>query len=653
MKEDIEAILDKAWTATLKFFYHPALRDRPKLVDNNSMENESQPCPTAYFNFKNNEIKVNLDFLDVLNECGLTKEEALTGVLKHEVGHYAFSPRDLATILWLGDVAMQTWKEKYAMIMNYYEDVQLNLEIMLRAEGGKELRNVYTALQQYHSKFVEERPDLKERVRLDKVITALYQYHTGHDFGVGELVDQVKQLKKSIENKKNVNSEQEAKKMNLDPLAYKLFQLLSVNYQNWDRPPEEQWPHLAMFGEIINDLLPEPPKSQCKGKGQHTGGGHGFDDNSPTDYTSDQVEDALDVIASKYGKARYERIKKYAEDLTGKSFDKNDSKIQSSGAGLESSEIKNNDGEIPYYERRARTFPLHIIKKPVRDKTNDFYPMENKEYSVGDPVNKINKFATKGKFLPGITKRRDEKSQPHEDKLFKIPDLFICIDSSGSMPSPEQGSPAVTAGFVAARNYHRNGAKVGVMNFSADSAFLLPTRELRDVYSMLCGYWGGGTALNTDKVRQYFDNIGRREKGKKIPSAYATDQKDYEKFMKNIEKASQQEMERIVERLDPEDQKKLRDKNINIKIPKERRQICEKLDNLIISDGDIHNLPEVIRYLNELAPTTRNTCIITQEFFANQWKRMNLPNTQIIYAATESDLYNITIGKVKRLHNDA
>ena len=590
---ELEKLLSESWNEVLANFNHPLLHNSPELAEHLPV------CDTAHFDFKTNKVRISKAFLEVLKKSGLDYKTALKGILTHEVAHYMDRPRDLATLLFLSHLAEKTFGKKHGMIVNLFEDLQVNLNRMAYAEAGKELRQTYQLVEK-----------LAEESKLENLMAAVYQRHIKEDFGQAVLL--AKRTEMSEAGK--FDPKNPLKFEGVEALAEKLNSLLKVDYSM--RQMHSEWMSLYSFGEIVSDLIADN-KMPAMG---------GFE---LGDFSNGQIEKALDELSRKISKGLFEEVKKYVEKSRDKKFE-NKRKEKIAVAGLDHADIERNDDQIPYYERRARTYGLYIVKKPLIVAKDDFFPEENIEFAVGDPINKWNRFSAGGIMLPGISTKRKDKPMQHKELTFKVPDLFICLDTSGSMEHPAKFSNAVLAGFVLARNYHGNGSKVGVMNFSEDAAFQLPTRDLDKVYAMLCAYWGGGTVLDINKIREYFMNVHRA--GAK--DAYKTTEKDYKQ---------------LVERLSDDERRRLSSKQ-EITIKTGEKFACQKLDNIMLTDGGIANLDEVIAYFNQLGKITRNTIfIIGNEDYAKGWRDANLPNTQIITVETPKDLEHIAIGRVKKL----
>ncbi len=641
--QTLEEALKEAWQETLAEFYYPLLHNQPEIVPH------IEGIDTAHFDFRTNKTIISQKFISMLIEMGLDAKTAIKGIQKHEVGHYVHSPRDKATLLYLGDMAKSMWEQKGATILNYFMDAQVNLEIMLQKEGGKPTRQIYKAMREFVQKQIAQahpavKTILEKESELDELMTAIYQMQAEEDFGVGDIVEKYQKLIEKCErmlkqegidpttDKENYEKEKRNKMYCLltaedDAVTRqrlrRLYALSAVDYAIQD--PDKEWGNAFMFGEIIKDLIPEK-----LGIAAH--GHNGFEIN---DLSEDQINEGLDEIIRKYGKARYDRIRKFVEAETGRIFDQKRPKNSGNHAGTDSSKLERHDDQISWYERRARTHGLYIVRKPLIVEVNDAYPQENIEFVVGDEMKRWNRFQAGGKLLPGISKKKRDEPMKRKDRKFKVPDLFICLDTSGSMAHPDSGSHAVLASFILARNYHKNDVRVGVMNFSADSAFLMPTRDLEATYSMLCSYWGGGTVLDTEKIRQYFDKLAQIERGRRMPEFYASTEEDYKRLLERLPESERKQFEKKTD--------------IEVKTP-ERRAVCEKLDNIMITDGGIANLPEVVSYLNELGQATRNTIfIIGNENEAKRWQELNLSNTQVVSVAEPKDLEGLAIGKVRKL----
>lgn len=104
-------------------------------------------------------------------------------------------------------------------------------------------------------------------------------------------------------------------------------------------------------------------------------------------------------------------------------------------------------------------------------------------------------------LLPGLTTRRrsrlDDPDRPAEVSLT----LDLYIDSSGSMPDPAAGSPAVLAGAILALSVLRGGGAVRPTSWASAGQVAGPERYLRDPGEVMAGiahFFRGGTSFPLD-----------------------------------------------------------------------------------------------------------------------------------------------------------
>ena len=505
---------------------------------------------------------------------------------------------------------------------------------------------------------------------VDRLMIGYYQKQGGEDLGSDIDFDYVERRQEYNEKRKKDKDIQEWVSDEEKFLEEKMVEMLTLDFTN----PENELVNFVQYGTIIAEVLKnlknELPEvwmvlsSGCDCEGECDGscgsgkGGEDEDDgegmgsilrklirgvlvDAPDlkDFSDEQIEDGLDKIIREWGKQRYEKIREFVEKELGKKFDQPpEERKQQKGIGLSSSSLQLYDEQIPYYKRLSRTYGLYIHRKPMIVDVTESFPQGSEKFRVGDKVRRMNPFSTGGRIYPGLTKKYKEKSGTKKDRQYKIPDLFIWLDSSGSMEHPNSGSKAITASFVLARNYWENGAKVGVANFSCDTAFLFPTRDLDLAYSMLCAYWGGGTVLNVDKIKEYVEKMAKGGPAGMPQMPYYTTEQDYE---------------HLVARMPEQQQKEFLDKKMEVDVSKKVQDTYEKMDNVLITDGGIWNLEEVIGYLNGLAELTRNTVFLIDSWGqGEEWSQKSLPYTQIITVSKPEDLLGLSIGEAKKIVPD-
>jgi hypothetical protein len=121
------------------------------------------------------------------------------------------------------------------------------------------------------------------------------------------------------------------------------------------------------------------------------------------------------------------------------------------------------------------------------------------DLSLSDNLAEYAPITSLGKLLPGLAKRFVRTGAESGYNQPTIPQLLIALDSSGSMPDPNQKlSYAVLSGFLAANTYLDLGSQVAVYNFSnaGNDIFLSFTDDDVQIYKHIAAYQNGGTSLN-------------------------------------------------------------------------------------------------------------------------------------------------------------
>ncbi len=632
---DWQKIIETISPKVLENFYHPMIPATTRLLDTAP---EGKPT-TAWFDFATNRRYICRQFLEELVlDGGIDPKTAVIGIEKHEIGHYVYYPRELATLLFLGHIGKKSFDKYAEPILAYWCDIRDNFpQIRHGKKGqekkGKEVRALYRAVNTRTEKCgilsAKERAILDangidsaevEKIHrtysVDRLLTAYYQIQSKEDLGV-DLSD--------------------------SPfLVEQKAALLTLHLDN----PEMEFRNYLLFGGIIikvlkklEEELPEKLKQQQQGCQQIMkmlmqpvlADAPGI-----KDFSESQIDEALDKIIKKWGKTRYEMIREYVEEERGRTYDSQHAQKKRPIAGFEHSALTFHDEDIEFYKRKAGTYGLYIHKKPIVTDVTSNYPEGSQVFRVGDPVHRMNKFSTGGLILPGITQRYREQKGTRKDKKFRVPDALILLDTSGSMLPPyvidkhPNGSEAVLGANIIATNYHANGAHVGVANFSVETAFLAPTRDIHAVRRMLTAYWGGGTYSNIPKLKEYVERMARGG----IPISYTTEQ-DYKE---------------LVNHMDHEQRKEFEEKNITVSLKKEVREQYEKMDNFLITDGGIANIEELVEYMNSIAAYARNTVfLLGNKKQAEDWRNFGMKNTQIISVEDARDLAGIVIGNVQRM----
>lgn len=112
--------------------------------------------------------------------------------------------------------------------------------------------------------------------------------------------------------------------------------------------------------------------------------------------------------------------------------------------------------------------------------------------------------------LPGVTTRRrsflPDEPTPREASIA----LDVFIDSSGSMPRPDRGSPAVLAGMIVALSVLRGGGRVRVTSFSGPGQVAGSEdfqRSIGAVVRDLTFFFSGGTTFPLDLLERRYAGL--------------------------------------------------------------------------------------------------------------------------------------------------
>ncbi|MED5814974.1 hypothetical protein VST63_21660 [Mycolicibacterium sp. 050232] len=129
-------------------------------------------------------------------------------------------------------------------------------------------------------------------------------------------------------------------------------------------------------------------------------------------------------------------------------------------------------------------------------------PLET--WELGDDVTELDWPATLAAnpvVVPGVTTRRRTQLPDDPVATTEAVMLDLYIDSSGSMPRPERGSPAVLAGTILVLSVLKGGGRVRVTSWSGrgqvagDSVY---TRDRLEIMRQLTTFFSGGTVFPLD-----------------------------------------------------------------------------------------------------------------------------------------------------------
>lgn len=593
-RKSLQEVLDEQWVRIEDEFNKPLVRQP-------TLEKTVEGQDTAAFNLITKETKVSESYVAKLQALGMSSEDAVRGLLQHEMGHYMFFPRELADQLALCAYAENRFGLKGRSIYILYSEVVDDMTSIMHGLGDRILEERKACI-----KLCEQQE--KGSGRLWELFTAVYDLKFGNATKVPE---------------------------GLESFADKL---VKIDY--FDESPGGRRISLVEFGAAIKDLVPMPKivvvTKDGKGKYVVVGVIDG-DSLDPSKAPAEEIDKALGQIIAKYGKSEYKEIKdwlkKYRPDwkdpLEGMKIKR--PKI----AGLEGSTLEYNDDEIPFYKRWASTFPLYIVKRPLIKEESSLYKAGLKEFEIGDPISRADIYASKGVIgVPGISKTRLVEAGTSLSKKKLTPDLSCWLDSSGSMEHSKRKAVQVLCAYVLGINYHRNGSIVGGANFSADLAYLPPSRDIEAFFSLMTAYWGGGTVLNIEKLKEWI------KQNENLKGLQVTSEEDYNK---------------IALLLPHEQRKQFEEKNLEVRYDKAADRKLERLDCVIITDGALANVEETLAFMKSMAECTRVYAMLTDEQGYKEWVEHEDRDENIyVYKAFKpQDLIGLTIGLASSLHETA
>jgi hypothetical protein len=195
-----------------------------------------------------------------------------------------------------------------------------------------------------------------------------------------------------------------------------------------------------------------------------------------------------------------EGIKQFARTSLPGEFERTVKEVLRKEKGLKAGTIK---GEMiiaeNFYSALAEDYPVPIRKKKT-EKDGSLYPYSHEEFSIDDTIDDLDPFSSDG-IIPGVTQKWLRKDAEVVTDYSKIPDSLIIIDSSGSMPHPDQRiSIPVLGATVIANAYLDNDARVAVYNFSADNIIAGFSKSKLRLHRVIRTYQAGGTVFSTEDV---------------------------------------------------------------------------------------------------------------------------------------------------------
>ncbi|MCK4647736.1 hypothetical protein KAT24_02295 [Candidatus Pacearchaeota archaeon] len=390
---------------------------------------------TAGINMKSLEVNVSEPFIKGFENQGISSEESLNEILTHELIHFMKYPGSVLNILRLQKSAQGIVDaNKITGLRNDYLEAQTRLDMMV---GSNLHPSAYKMARACIVQEIEPSPS-------GKIMWGVYQEVTEQNLGI--------KLKK-----------------NEKELAEKLKE---INYLD----KKQETFNFRSFVKIMKDYQPSQKKENLYFMGQ----------NDLERFSDNQIREGLKQFAKECSSPEeYEEIVK---QVFGEM--QNEKVGREAGFGKGIVQLAEN-----FYTALSEKYIIPIRKKPMH-KNGNLYPHSHSSFEVGDSITEVDAFSTPG-ILPGITKKWVKKEGEVYGEEEGVPDSFLVIDSSSSMPnSCEEISIPVLGATAISNAYLWNSAEVAIYNFGGSDHFTNFTRDRKIVHEELRKYTSGGTNFN-------------------------------------------------------------------------------------------------------------------------------------------------------------
>ncbi|MDY6879205.1 MAG: hypothetical protein V2J25_02585 [Desulfatiglans sp.] len=406
---------------------------------------------------RNKQIILNPAFFDQL-DGQISDEEVIEGLLDHGISHYTYCPWDFKTHLSIYTASKKVIKDKAMAKMA----TRIFTDVVADTHCVKEIDTPLPSIYRHLKKGVVE-----------NFTAALYQSIWGMDLrakGHAQIPRNLKSLPYLAKKEWEESAKKFARAIESFLLDLKKAAEKSLSNQPGDAPGNENPTSFTICSHDLDSFSPEEIEAGLK----------------------EFAENVEDIEEFK------ESVGDILEELEDAGYP-----VMGRGKG------KGLDADILYYMKLAESYHMPIKKLPMK-KSGNLHPHSHLPWEIGSPVQEIDVWTSFGKIMPGITKVWERKEGEILGDMDSTPDCVLVIDSSASMINPREDlSYAVLGAGCACDAYLRNGARVGVYNFSdamMGNKALLDYSDKRDeVYSVLCKYFSGGTALSLKDIAAFLE----------------------------------------------------------------------------------------------------------------------------------------------------
>jgi hypothetical protein len=451
-EQRLQMIIEEIWPRLKKKHFYPEL-PMPKAGEITDVSSDpAEQKEGVGLEMKQKQMTINPAFVSRMKEK-MPEKQVIEALIDHAITHYTFCPWDFQTYLMLYAESKKVMGDKALAkeVANYFIDVIADTHCVKKR---------FTEIPELHRNM--------KKGTVEEVIAGLYQKIWGIDLGISQ-------------SKANATKHQGV-----------VRRLARIPYLDRSRWPES----VQKFARSLKPILFEDHQEQGNKGGNGSSNPQGEHD--LTHYSYEEIDQGLrDYVKKTMALPEFREV---VEDFS--------DELKEAGYGMEGGMGRGQgvplDADVLFYMKLAENYSMPLKKLPL-DKKGSLHPHAHAPWEVGSPFQDVDIWTSFGKVMPGLTQIWKKKEGGGRGKIEGTPDCLIAIDSSGSMVNPRKNlSYAVLGAACAANAYLGNGSKVAVYNFSdapmGGKDILNYTNKQKEIYRVLCKYFGGGTALELEDL---------------------------------------------------------------------------------------------------------------------------------------------------------